>query len=103
MELADALVQLRAAVKPGEPELTTQTVQGHPVKPHECEQGWIYDSGEAVRCADCDAADERAWLAQRLAHSGVAPRYLDVTWDDLELVDPLPAIKAASERIGEVL
>lgn len=98
MELADALVQLRAAVKPGEPELTTETVQGNPVDPHECEQGWTYDSGQAERCPDCDAADERAWLAARLTQSGVAPRYLDVTWDDLEMVDPLPAIKAVSIR-----
>lgn len=98
MELTEVLSGLRSRVTASAPEVTTRTVQGNPVEAHECEQGWIYDSGEAVRCADCDAADERAWLATRLTHSGVAPRYLDVTWDDLELVDPLPAIKAVSIR-----
>lgn len=35
--------------------------------------------------------------------SGIGPRYFDTAWDALELVEPLPAIKAASERITEIL
>ena len=104
MELEATLDRLRSNVAAGIPEpLTTATVQGNPVEPHECDQGWIYDDEGAKHCAVCAAVDERSELARRLSTSGVAPRYLDVTWDDLEMIEPLPAIKAASERIADVL
>lgn len=103
MELTGVLDSLRSKVTARPPEFTTRTILGADVKPHECEAGWVYDGDEAAPCPACRAADAASILRSRLAAAGVAPRYLETTWDALELVDPLPAIKAACDRIKDVL
>ena len=40
---------------------------------------------------------------KELRHNGVPERYLAIEWDDLELVDPLPALQAACERITDII
>lgn len=85
-------------------ELTTLTLLGAPVEPHACDAGWVYDEDDkAKRCAACEDADRRHASRQRMTTAGIPDRYLDVTWDDLDLVDPLPAIKAAATRIPAVI
>ena len=40
---------------------------------------------------------------KELRHNGVPERYLAVEWDDLEMVDPLPDIRAGCERIRDII
>lgn len=58
-------------------------------------------------CPKCKAERDREMVARRVRmqveHSGIGPRYWDVTWDDLDLVDPLPMLKAACDRIGDII
>lgn len=104
MELSATLEELRRNVNDRATEhMTTVTLAGNDVEPHECDDGWIYEDEGAKECPVCMAIDDRATLARRLSTSGVASRYLDVTWDDLEILEPLPAIKAACERIRDIL
>jgi DNA replication protein DnaC len=42
-------------------------------------------------------------LVNNLRHRGVPERYLAVEWDDLEMVEPLPALRAGCERIDDII
>lgn len=56
-----------------------------------------------MRCPWCEIRKNEAIARAAVQASGIGPRYFDTTWDELELVEPLPALKAASERITEIL
>lgn len=87
---------------PAHEDLRDITTYGNPTEPHDCD--WGYVPGERDKeCPICQAADQRAWLVRRLSEAGVASRYFDVEWDDLEMVEPLPDIRAASSRIVDIL
>lgn len=73
-----------------------------------CRGGWIEQADPdgytaMLKCPVC--ARRAADLELRLAveASGIGTRYLDTTWADLELPEPLPALKAASERITDII
>ncbi len=72
-----------------------------------CHGGGIYvleDEYEVVMdCPVCKANRELAAARAAFESSGVGGRYLDVTWDELEVVDPLPALRSACDRIREVV
>lgn len=94
MELADfqrAATNLKHAPAP-EPE-----------SDHECEDGWIYTDEGAMRCDVCKRAEEQAATVTRMTTAGIPSRYMTITWNDLELLEPLPAIRAASSRISEIV
>lgn len=75
-----------------------------PTGGHGCENGWRYtELGEAYRCPECNSEDALARAHEKIAASGIGERYLDTEWADLELVDPLPRIKAVAENIGAVV
>lgn len=65
-------------------------------------QGWY-----TVPCPRCSqgnrARREMVLLRSRLEAAGVAERYLNVDWGDLEMVEPLPRIQRAAGRIVEVV
>lgn len=56
-----------------------------------------------LNCPWCEIKKNELAARAAVQASGIGPRYFDTTWADLELVEPLPAIKAASERITDVL
>lgn len=59
---------------------------------------------EARPCPRCAAARRDLTLRERLTAAGVAPRYLDLTWDDLDTTaDPFPRLRAATGHIREVI
>ena len=73
-----------------------------------CVDGWIEqvdDGGHTavLRCPLCARQAAEAELRLAVEASGIGSRYLAVTWDDLELLEPLPAIKTACSRISDVL
>lgn len=57
----------------------------------------------SLPCPWCEIRNNQRIARAAIQASGIGPRYFDTTWDALELVEPLPAIKAASERITEIL
>jgi DNA replication protein DnaC len=57
---------------------------------------WMDDGG-------LERALELEKLVKTMRHRGVPERYLAVEWDDLEMVDPLPDLRAASERITDII
>lgn len=60
---------------------------------------------QIFRCPYCQYLIEHASKERQaeadVRSSGVGPRYWQVGWDDLELVDPLPALREASTHIGD--
>jgi DNA replication protein DnaC len=42
-------------------------------------------------------------IIKNLRHRGVPERYLATDWDDLEMVEPMPAIRAACARIHDII
>lgn len=72
--------------------------------PHGCDGGWKYDEeGRAYRCAECHAQAEVERVEHEIKRTGVGERYWTTAWTDLELVDPLPQLRHAADRITEVL
>lgn len=72
--------------------------------PHGCSEGWLFDEhGRAYRCPDCHAAAEAARVEHEIRVTGVGERYWTTTWDDMDLLEPMPQIKRASERISDIL
>jgi len=73
-----------------------------------CQASWI-DVLEAdgitrvMRCPYCERRGSEDHLALAVQAAGIGERYLNTTWDELELPEPLPALKAASERITEII
>lgn len=65
--------------------------------------GWAYnDAGEAFRCQACAYDEHRAALAEQLAAAGVGARYLNVLWEDLNLLPPLDRLERVKvERVIE--
>lgn len=58
-------------------------------------------------CPICKVERDRTDLATKVQHqvqaSGIGKRYWDTTWDDLEIVKPLGDLRAASERITDII
>lgn len=69
----------------------------------------VMDGSYDVRylCPLCKTDRDRAELAAKVQKqveaSGIGPRYWDTTWDDLEIVKPLGDLRAASERITDII
>lgn len=58
----------------------------------------------AVPCPRCAAARRDTTLRERLERAGIALRYLDLGWKDLDTgAAPFPRLRAATERIGQVI
>ncbi len=71
---------------------------------HECFDGMVEDDkGRWVPCPVCKARRDEAMLRMRLQSSGIAERYLDVGWDDLEMLPPFPLVRSVAERIGDLI
>lgn len=71
---------------------------------HECDDGWLYtDAGDAIRCPTCQAASDAQGALDRIKRAGIGDRYVNTTWDTLDMVEPLPALKAASDQITRIL
>lgn len=78
-----------------------------------CDHGhvWIYDEQESARgydprvgmCPQCRNQARLRELQREIEASGIGERYFHTEWEDLELIDPMPRIKAATERITEVI
>lgn len=73
-----------------------------------CAAGWIEQVSEdgytaMLKCPYCATRAAETELRLAVEASGIGSRYLDTTWADLDLPDPLPALKAASERITEII
>lgn len=73
-----------------------------------CDNGWVEQVNEdgytaMLRCPLCERTASEADLRLAVQAAGIGDRYLDTTWADLELLDPLPALKAASDRITEII
>jgi len=73
-----------------------------------CAAGWIEQVSEdgyaaMLECPYCATRAAETELRLAVEASGIGSRYLDTTWADLDLPDPLPALKAASERITEII
>lgn len=62
-----------------------------------------YPYGAMMRCPACEIRKNEDIARAAIQASGIGSRYFDTTWDALELVEPLPAIQAAAERITDVL
>ena len=58
---------------------------------------------QVYRCPHCAAQKGLAQLEQQVRDSGVGERYWNTTWDDLEMVEPLPGLQAAAHRIGDII
>lgn len=83
---------------------TLRSRGGVPVESgHGCEDGWVYDEHGARPCPTCAAKDAEASLTRALQLAGVGERYFAVTWDDLEMVEPLPALRTAAGSILGVI
>lgn len=55
-------------------------------------------------CPKCEADKRLASMQNDIARSGIGERYLHTEWSDFtDLPDPMPALKAASERITDIL
>lgn len=85
-----------------------QALTAHEAHELHCRAGWIDAQKpdgytEALRCPLCERQASAEALRLAIQASGIGERYLEVEWSDLQLVEPLPALKAASERIGEVI
>lgn len=81
---------------------------GEPENEHGCDGGFRYvtqdDGTIAVEpCRECEAEKRLKRLEQEIRASGIGDRYFGVEWEDLELVEPMPRIRAACERIGEII
>lgn len=81
-----------------------------PIEAHDryCRNGWIEqvesDGYTAMlRCPLCEARSDENALRAAVEASGIGDRYFTATWDDLELPEPLPALKAAAERITDIV
>lgn len=61
---------------------------------YEDEKGYV----TAFRCAVCEGNEKIRLLRGKMERSGIAPRYLDVRWQDLEQVEPVPALRKASSK-----
>lgn len=71
-------------------ELRTEAFVG------DIDYAWMDDGGY-------ERALELERLVKTMRHRGVPERYLDVEWDDLEMVAPLPDLRAACERIDDII
>lgn len=69
-----------------------------------CEDGFLEVAGEQSRvCPVCEAKKRLAHLSAQLTESGVEARYLNVTWDDLDLSQkPFARMKKAAARIEQM-
>lgn len=73
-----------------------------------CQAGWIEQLGEdgytsMLKCPLCTRQHAEDELRLAIEASGIGTRYLETTWDELDLPEPLPALKAASTRITEII
>lgn len=70
-----------------------------------CLAGFVNaDADNAVTpCPVCAHTRKMARVNRELELSGIGQRYLSLEWADLELPEPLPRLKAACERIGEIV
>lgn len=59
--------------------------------------------GAMIPCRGCDTAYKLEQFRHAVMDSGIGERYFTVRWSDLEMVEPLPALKNASDRITDVL
>jgi len=87
-------------------ELKTRTVQQTqpPESDHVCSDGMIEnEEGQWVVCPICQARKAEAMLKRRLQNAGIAERYLEIEWDDLEMVPPLPKIRRVAEKVGDLI
>lgn len=61
-----------------------------------CERAWY--------CPKCEADKRLQAMERQIEQSGIGSRYHQIEWSDLtDLPDPMPALKAASERITDIL
>jgi DNA replication protein DnaC len=58
---------------------------------------------QSLPCPHCEEERRLGRFKRDLLSAGVGERYMSVTWDDLELVEPLPALKSASARISDII
>lgn len=58
---------------------------------------------QILRCPVCEYERELQACERCIEVSGIGSRYFGLEWSDLDMVDPMPRIKAACERIGSVL
>jgi DNA replication protein DnaC len=54
-------------------------------------------------CPHCRAAKEAAKVEEQVRECGIGSRYWGTTWEDLEMVEPLPALRAAAARITDII
>lgn len=78
--------------------------------PHDCDcvEGYVRgEDGEWRPCPRCHelrkTKEEMERLRNRLREAGMAERYLEVDWEDLEMVPPFPQVRQAAERIHELV
>lgn len=70
----------------------------------DCSGGWLTtEAGDARRCPACERHKAAQRLQTALVDSGIGARYLAHTWQDLEDVRPFPEIRAASDRIEDII
>lgn len=56
-----------------------------------------------LACPHCAAERNAKDIQNAIRASGIGQRYWNVTWDDLQMVEPLPALKNASARIDRII
>lgn len=90
-------------------ELSPETVSGD--EHRGCSGGYLtIQDGSYERLLACpvcayhrgvEAELQRVKLS--IERSGIGARYLALEWDDLEMLEPLPRVRAGSEKIGEII
>ena len=68
-----------------------------------CNAGFIeLEEGLVAKCPICQTNAEHRKFLEQLNLSGIGERYHHVEWDDLELLEPLPRLKRAGDRVLEI-
>lgn len=82
----------------------TTTRTNEPQRDHECFDGWTFNEhGDAAPCVTCNTARDKQRVKDDMETAGIGERYMTITWDDLDMIEPFASLRKASERIVDII
>lgn len=79
--------------------ISTQEHENH------CFEGFIYihPDGAMTECPICHNNSTTTGITRTLQKAGIPERYLNIEWNDLQMLPPLPRLEIASKRINDLM